>query len=377
MKKCEIAYYISSHGFGHLTRSLALIEAVLKTTDYSFYICSGKAQLEFAQIYLREFSNRVFYSEYQVDVGIVNKKNSLEVDTEATNKAVYNMLESYSTDALQEADKLTAMNVKLIISDVSAFACLVSEKSGIKLVEIGNFTWTDQYISIGADKEIIEKFRTIYSKCNNFIAYDLSLNFAGAPDSSVFRSNFLISRPIESERVADIKEKYRRIYQLKTGMKCRGILYLSLGKSAELPQVRISNFNGVVFYTQGIEFNEEDYPQILFVKLPNEIRDSQSFVASADLVIAKAGWSTSAEGVVAHSKMLLIERPGVDDDMNTINTLKSRKLASSLTADEVVNLDYVRLLERAENDIDTDKLNTIQNDTDRVCEMLISYLYGG
>lgn len=374
MKKCEIAYYISSHGFGHLTRSLALIENILETTDNSIYICTGKAQLEFAQIYLSDFLDRIECSEYKVDVGIVNKKNSLEVDVPATNKVVYEMLESYDKACLVEAEKLKKMNTTLIISDVSAFACLVAKESGINLVEIGNFTWTDQYISVGADEKIVEKFKELYSYCNNYIAYDLSLDFVGAPNGSVFRSDYLISRPIIKERVAQIKEQYSKLYAEKTGNTCNGFMYLSLGKSAELPEVSISNFNGVVFYTEGLEFNEQAYPQILFVRLPNEIKDSQSFVAASDLVIAKAGWSTSAEGVVAHSKTLLIERPGVDDDMNTINTLKSRKLASSLTTDEVINLDYKKLLARAEAEIDTDILNRVTNDTQKVCQKLMKYM---
>ncbi len=374
MKNCEIAFYISSHGFGHLTRSLALIEHILKNTDKTFYICTGTPQVEFAKIYLAEFENRVEYFEYKVDVGIVNKRNSLEVDVNATNKAVYEMLDSYKQASVTEAEKLKKMNTRLIISDVSAFACLVSEKSGIKAVEIGNFTWTDQYKSVGADKKIVEKFSEIYSLCKSFIAYDLSLVFSGADKNSVFRSDWLISRPISEKRVSEIRESYSGLYKRQTGNECDGFMYLSLGKSAELPQVKISNFKGVVFYTEGLRFDQKSYLDVLFVRLPNEIKDSQSFVAAADLVIAKAGWSTSAECVVAHSKTLLIERPGVDDDMNTINTLKDRQLASSLTVDEVINLDYQKLIKRAETDIDTQKLCKIQNDTQKVCQKLMSYL---
>lgn len=374
MKKCEIAYYISSHGFGHLTRSLALIEYMLENTDYKIYICSGEAQIEFAKIYLDCFSDKVQYSVFKTDVGIVNKKNSLEVDVDATNKAVYGMLDTYSEKANTEAKKLVDLKIELIISDVSAFACLVAELADINLVEIGNFTWTDQYISIGADQKIIEMFKEIYRTCKNFIAYDLSLDFAGAPKNSVFRSDYITSRPIKAERVKEIRQKYSKLYEEETGSKNCDMLYLSLGKSAELPQVNIKNFNGVVFYTHGIEFNQSEYPNIIFEKLPNEIRDSQSFVAASDLVIAKAGWSTSAEGVVAHSKMLLIERPGVDDDMNTINSLKNKELASSLTTEEVVNLDYKMLLQRAKNDINTDKLNKVNNNTGKVCKKLMSYI---
>ena len=374
MKNCEIAFYISSHGFGHLTRSLALIEHILKTTDMNLYICTGKAKNEFAKIYLEEFLPRLHFYDYKVDVGIVNKKNSLAVDVEKTNEVVYAMLESYKTQSVVEANKLKEMNTKLIVSDVSAFACLVAEKCSVKLVEIGNFTWTDQYISVKADEKIVEIFKEIYSKCENFIAYDLSLDFAGAKEGTVFYSDYLISRPIYDIRVEEIRTKYNELYKAKTGKECGGFLYLSLGKSAELPQVTISNFSGVVFYTEGLEFDLDAYPEILFVRLPNEIKDSQSFVATADLVIAKAGWSTSAEGVVAHSKTLLIEREGVDDDMNTINTLKSRRLASSLTTDEVIKLDYKMLLDRANADIDVSKLNEIKNDTKKVCEKLLSYM---
>lgn len=347
---------------------------MLENTDCKIYLCSGEAQIEFAQIYLNRFSDKVRYSVFKTDVGIVNKKNSLEVDVDATNKAVYGMLDTYSEKASTEAKKLVDLKIELIISDVSAFACLVAELADINLVEIGNFTWTDQYISVGADQKIIETFKEIYSTCANFIAYDLSLEFAGAPQNSVFKSGYLTSRPIKAERVKEIRQKYSKLYKEKTGSQNCDMLYLSLGKSAELPQVNIKNFNGVVFYTQGIEFNQSEYPNIIFEKLPNEICDSQSFIAAADLVIAKAGWSTSAEGVVAHSKMLLIERPGVDDDMNTINSLKKKQLASSLTTEEVVNLDYTMLLERAKSDINTDKLNKVSNDTDKMCKKLMSYI---
>lgn len=347
---------------------------MLNITNNSIYICSNNAQVEFAKIYLSYYSSRVSYGVAVTDVGLINKTNSLAVDVDATNAAVKNMLISYEAIAAAEAVKLKTMNTSLIISDVSALPCLIAEKVGVKLVEIGNFTWTDQYISIGADVDIINKFKQIYSKCDSFIAYDLSLPFAGACQDNVFKSNYIVSRPIFSQRVNEIKQQFTKKYTEKTGMKNPSFLYLSLGKSAQLPTVTISNFSGVVFYTQGIDFDIKIYPDILFVRLPNEVRDSQSYVAASDLVIAKAGWSTAAEGLVAHSKMLLIERPLVDDDTNTINQLKLRKLAYSLSVQEVVNLDYEKMLATADKYIDKNKLNKIKNDTSIVCKHILSNL---
>ena len=187
MIKNNIAFYISSHGFGHLTRSLALIEEMLNITNNSIYICSNNAQVEFAKIYLSYYSSRVSYGVAVTDVGLLNKTNSLAVDVDATNAAVKNMLISYEAIAAAEAVKLKTMTPSLLIWGVYALPCWIAEKVGVKLVEIGNFTWTDQYISIGADVDIINKFKQIYSKCDSFIAYDLSLPFAGACQDNVFK----------------------------------------------------------------------------------------------------------------------------------------------------------------------------------------------
>lgn len=374
MNQNTIAYFASSHGFGHLTRSLALIEHMLKTTDYNFYLCSAPRHIEFAKIYLADYKDRVEYSEFLIDVGIINYPNSLKVDVEATNQAVFKLLDTYEPRAIEEAEKLSKAGVRLIINDISAFACLVAKKTGINIVSLGNFTWVDQYKCLGVDQKIIDRFMEMYSYCDHYIAYDLALNLIGAKEGTVYRSEYLTSRPLIPERIASIKKEYSDKYFEKFNKKPESFLFVSVGRSADLPEVNISNFEGVVFYTHGIEFDPEKYNNILFVLLPIEIKDSQSFVAASDLVIAKAGWTTAAEGVVAHAKTLLIERPGVDDDMSTINCLKAKSLAASLTTEEVIHLDYEKLYKRAITEIDLEKLNNVKNDTPELCERLLSYI---
>ena len=75
-----IALYISSHGFGHMTRCLGIIENILNTSDYNLYIVCGKRQNDFARIYLAEYKDRIIYKDLVTDIGLVNKKNYLEVD---------------------------------------------------------------------------------------------------------------------------------------------------------------------------------------------------------------------------------------------------------------------------------------------------------
>ena len=75
-----IGLYISSHGFGHMTRCLGIMENILKTSDYNLYIVCSKKQNDFARIYLAKYKDRIIYKDLVTDLGLVNKKNSLEID---------------------------------------------------------------------------------------------------------------------------------------------------------------------------------------------------------------------------------------------------------------------------------------------------------
>ena len=76
-----IALYISSHGFGHMTRCLAVVDYILKNSNYNIYIACDKNQNDFARIYLKDYSSRIIYKDILTDIGLINKKNSLELDS--------------------------------------------------------------------------------------------------------------------------------------------------------------------------------------------------------------------------------------------------------------------------------------------------------
>ncbi|MCA9766768.1 MAG: hypothetical protein KC455_10175, partial [Carnobacterium sp.] len=80
MKDKLIAFYVSSHGFGHMTRSLAIIEELLEKTDYVIYLVCDKIQNEFAENYLNKYKDRMIYNNFCTDVGLINLPNTLEVN---------------------------------------------------------------------------------------------------------------------------------------------------------------------------------------------------------------------------------------------------------------------------------------------------------
>lgn len=74
-------WYVSCHGFGHITRCIAQIEKKLEIDkNYKCIIICGGSQIEFTKLYLKQFLSRVILKETTTDIGLVNKANSLDVD---------------------------------------------------------------------------------------------------------------------------------------------------------------------------------------------------------------------------------------------------------------------------------------------------------
>ena len=241
-----IALYISSHGFGHMTRCLGIMEKILNTSDYNLYIVCGKKQNDFARIYLAEYKDRVIYKDLVTDIGLVNKKNSLEVDKSLLDKKLLEFTSSWEKAVNDEYNFLKSLNIKCIVSDISPIGTLVGHKLQLPVVLITNFTWIEQYEYIGIDESIIDKYRQAYSYVTKFIKYDLCLPINSVNCKEVNEVGFTC-REIDLDRVEKIKKQYGKS------------IMVTCGKSANLNTINIKNFKGTIFTTSGIDITcEED-----------------------------------------------------------------------------------------------------------------------
>ena len=351
-----IAFYISSHGFGHLTRCLAIIKKLLDTENYEIYLVCGESQVQFAKIYLKEYENRLKYSICDTDVGLINKDGTLEVDTERLTESLKEYSRNIENKVIDELNKIKINKLKIekVICDITPIGFLVGKELKAETIGISNFTWLDQYEALGINKEILEKLYEAYSYCDRFIEYSLALELTGI-NCKKEKSGF-ISREIDGEKVKNIKERYGKS------------IYIGVGKSADLGKIEILNFDGTVFYTSGIEiegsgFNKE--------KLPFDILDMQNYVAASETAIIKAGWGTIAECMVGHTPPVLIERKSVYEDTVTINKLVAEKLAISITEAELKSIDIDKILNRLEKEINYKELNKIESELKKIVEIII------
>ena len=352
-----IALYISSHGFGHMTRCLGIMENILNNSDYNLYIACSKKQNDFARIYLEEYKDRIIYKDLVTDIGLVNKENSLEVDKSSLQQKLLEFTSSWDDLVNNEYDFIKNLNIKCVVSDISPIGTLVGNKLQLPVVLITNFTWVEQYEYIGIDESIIDKYRQAYSYVTKFIKYDLCLPMSSINCEDINEAGFTC-REIDLDKVDKIKQQYGKS------------IMVTCGKSANLNTINIKNFKGTIFTTSGIDITCEEDCNV--VNLPIDILDTQNYITASDMVITKAGWGTIAEAVLGHTNLVLIERPSAKEDSFNIEKIKENKLGISISEKDLSTIDIQSLENKLKNNIDYEKLNTYKNDVDEIVELILA-----
>ena len=345
MNNQYLAFYASSHGFGHMTRCLAIIEELLETTDHLIYLASGTYQNSFARVYLARFGDRVTYRDIRTEVGLVNKDNSLQVDIPRLEHELTYFMAGWDTAVAAEVAILRDLPVACVISDISAIGIQVGEQLGVRNIGIANFTWCEQYEFLGLSETIIARFREVYAKIDPLIEYDLMLP---THDLDVPRKQTgFICRRFDSDRIAAIKAQYGPS------------IFITCGKSASLMNIQIDNYEGTIFATSGINVTATGNATV--IELPIDTFDTHNYLAASDIVIAKAGWGTISEALLSKRNLVLIDREGVLEDSENIEELKRRGVAVSIKESALAYIDMQMISNLIAENIVRENLDTYQN----------------
>ena len=145
MKACNLCFYLSDHGFGHIARNLPIIaEAVLRTEDLVYLVCGAK-HLDFARANLQELLTpeqlaRVRYRAEHTDVGLILQPGTLLVDTPTLTKACEDYLSCLPERSVREASWLKAHDIAAALCDMPLWSISACAQAGVPLLYLGNFT---------------------------------------------------------------------------------------------------------------------------------------------------------------------------------------------------------------------------------------------
>ena len=145
MRSATIAYFITDHGFGHASRSaavMAALERMVPEVRFELFTTSPR------WLYEDSLANIFGYHSVQTDVGLV-QLSPLDEDLEATCRALQKWLPFEEALIQQLADQVNRLGCRLVMCDISALGIAVARKAGVPSVLVENFTWDWIYAAYG------------------------------------------------------------------------------------------------------------------------------------------------------------------------------------------------------------------------------------
>ena len=316
-----ICYYISDYGYGHATRSIAIIRTLLEKQHHQpirLIVNCGKALPFLINSLQKEMlpeisrNHHIEFRSIFSDTGYVLQHDSIAADIQSLRQQ-YNLdMSLFEERVTQEQQFLLEVQAQLVISDISPIPFVAAQCAGIESLGISNFTWYTAYQDM-LEKSDLNQLRAAYAQMDHFIS------LAGCAEPQWGRkcridTGFFCRQP-------DLEEVERIRTELDpTGQ--RQIIFFGLGRSIQVDHwsdMELWDSEQCVFI---VSSNMDiDHPQV--VQIPDQYTESQNYVAAADLVITKPGWGTVCEAIELAKPLILLNRSHFYEDRHTIAAVPS------------------------------------------------------
>ena len=312
-RPARLAIYLSSHGFGHTTRTAVVLEELIRDIDCELYVrASTPRRLWPASL---EAVTRSWVAE-RCDAGVI-QTSDIEVDQVATGREIEAWARGHDDAVREEAQRLESAAIDLVIGDVPPLAFDAAAAAGIASVAVANFSWDWIYEAMGfADAAGVAA--RAYATAERLIELE---PFAPMDAFRERRSVGIIGRssprdrdPVRAELGVDPS---RRLVLIAFREPSAGMLALP-------PPVDDVSFV---------------FPSAVAAR-PDVITapDSMSFwdlMCASDCVLAKPGYGIIGDTAVTGTRLLYTERPAFPEDVVLRKWLSGREGAAAVAPDRL------------------------------------------
>lgn len=158
MARRVVVFYVSGHGFGHASRSIEIINALIgRDPDIRIIIRSSIPRW----LVERTASPGVELSPRDVDTGVV-QLGSLHLDAPASIERATAFMSTFVERVRAEVEFLREQAATLTISDVPPLGIAAGRAAGIAAIATGNFTWDWIYEYYAGGEELARHVGEIY-----------------------------------------------------------------------------------------------------------------------------------------------------------------------------------------------------------------------
>ena len=133
----RIVFYVSGHGFGHTSRSIEVIHAVIRARPDAHVVVKTSAPL---RLFARTLEGRCELIEFECDPGMT-QIDSLNIDVHASLQRAIAFQQKLPALAASEAVYLRENRVDVVVGDIPPLAFAAAHEARLPSIAIGNFTW--------------------------------------------------------------------------------------------------------------------------------------------------------------------------------------------------------------------------------------------
>jgi hypothetical protein len=275
-KSFRVAYYISSHGFGHASRAAQVIAALPRESRVYVKTLADPTFLQ------REAKRPIELTRLAYDFGAWQASN-LAIDWDKTFSSAMAIHSEGLARLPEEEQFLKAEGIDVVVCDIPPLPLVAASHVGIPAICVANFTWVEVFRraarGIAERESFLRELERLYAKASLLLKPGFSVTMRA------FKTH------TETQLIARRGRNIRKQLCHALGLRPRTRLVLTyFGKwsMGDLNLKRASEIKDIAF----LSFDSSDKP---LIKLDPSAWQFEDVIASVDAVLAKPGYGTLAE----------------------------------------------------------------------------------
>jgi hypothetical protein len=169
-----VVFYISGHGFGHASRNIEVINALIAARPGLRIIVRTTAP---KWLFDRTVRGAVEYHHGETDTGIV-QIDSLHLDAAETVRRAREFMRTFDARVAAETALLAHERASLIVADAPPLGIAAGAAAGLPTVVLGNFTWDWIYSAYPGTDDLVAALGAIYAHADSALRLPMHGGFA-------------------------------------------------------------------------------------------------------------------------------------------------------------------------------------------------------
>ena len=312
-----ILYYITDHGLGHATRSVAIIRELKKLNVRLILRNSNCIN------FLRESLPDIQIIPGITDVGPIIAEDGVSIDRNKSKTSLKNWIDNMDKFVKQEKETIVKINPDLVISDVSAVPIKASYISNKPSIVISNFCWSDVLDFL--ELEQLSKLITAYEMAD--FAIQLPFGTDMKPFKIKKKAGIVCRRPTRTP-----KEIHKILGLSDNSFK----ILVHLGNQYKISFKGNQNTEIISTGANIDPFSHQISPWI----------EGQDLIFASDLVICKLGYGMVTECLTNGTPFVYLSDPNHIEQNFISKGLEKLGLDNRITKEDLYCLDLEKITKR-------------------------------